>query len=170
MRNPFLKIIRVVFGFIQKFLELLSMAMLLAMVVIICYQVVLRFVFNRSPSWSEEVAIVLMIWFGILSIPIGVKHHLHIGIEYIYKQFPLKTQYVLSRFIYLLIVGFGVIMIVYGIQLTEFMTMSTLPATKLSSAVEYVVIPISGVLLIYNSLELFFISFRRFVEAAETQQ
>jgi TRAP-type C4-dicarboxylate transport system permease small subunit len=76
----------------------------------------------------------------------------------------------LSRFIYLLIVGFGVVMIVYGIQLTEFMTMSTLPATKLTSAVEYVVIPISGVLLIYNSLELFFISYRQFVEESETQQ
>ena len=170
MRNLLLKMTRIVFGIVQKILELLAMGMLLAMAVIICYQVVMRFIFNRSPSWSEEVAIVLMIWFGILSIPIGVKHHLHIGIEYICKQFPLKAQYVLSRFIYLLIVGFGVIMIVYGIQLTEFMSMSTLPATKLSSAVEYVVIPISGVLLIYNSLELFFISYRQFVENAQTQQ
>ena len=62
----------------------------------------------------------------------------------------------LSCFVYILIAGFGVVMVVYGIQLTEFMTMSTLPATKISSAVEYVVIPISGLMLFYNAVELLF--------------
>lgn len=138
------------------------MGMLIAMVSIICYQVVLRYIFNRSPSWSEEIAIVLMIWFGILSIPIGVKLNLHIGIEYIFNQFPLPMQYVVSRLIYLLIAGFGVVMIVCGTQLVEFMTMSTLPATKLSSAVEYVAIPVSGLMLIYNALELAFRSYDEF--------
>jgi TRAP-type C4-dicarboxylate transport system permease small subunit len=148
--------IRFVFALIEKILEILAMAMLTAMAIIICYQVALRFGFNRSPSWTEEVAIVLMIWFGILSIPIGVKYKLHIGIEFIFDKFPAKVQYMLSCFVYTLIAGFGVVMVVYGIQLTEFMTMSTLPATKISSAVQYVVIPISGLMLIYNAVEMLF--------------
>jgi TRAP-type C4-dicarboxylate transport system permease small subunit len=156
------RIVRSVFAVIERFLEYLSMGMLLAMVMIICYQVVLRYVFNRSPSWSEEIAIVLMIWFGILAIPIGVKHNLHIGIEYIFRKFPIPAQYIISRGIYLLIAGFGLIMIVYGIELTEFMTMSTLPATKITSAVEYVVIPLSGLMLIYNSLEIALQSYSEF--------
>ena len=57
-----LKIIRGIFSVIEKFLEYLSMGMLVAMVIIICYQVIMRYVFNRSPSWSEEIAIRLMIW------------------------------------------------------------------------------------------------------------
>ena len=148
--------IRFVFALIEKVLEMMAMVMLTAMAVIICYQVVLRFGFNRSPSWTEEVAIVLMIWFGILSIPIGVKYKLHIGIEFIFDKFPANVQSMLSCFVYILIAGFGVVMVVYGIQLTEFMTMSTLPATKISSAVEYVVIPISGLMLFYNAVELLF--------------
>ncbi len=154
MLRLILKPIRQVFLLIGRLLELLAMGMLVAMVIIICYQVVLRFVFNQSPSWSEEIAIVLMIWFGILSIPIGVKHNLHIGIEFLYSKCPPPVQYVVSRAIYLLLAGFGVFMIVYGLELTQFMTMSTLPATKLPSAVEYVVIPIAGVMLIYNAAEL----------------
>ncbi len=164
MLKTTLVIVKKLFAGIQKGLELLSMGMLLAMVVIICYQVVMRFVFNDSPSWTEEVAILLMIWFGILSIPIGVKLHLHIGIEYLFNQFPLTGQYVISRLIYLLIAGFGLVMIVYGFELVQFMTMSTLPATKLPSAVEYAVIPVSGVLLIYNALELFWVSYGTFLE------
>jgi len=140
------------------------MAMLLGMAGIICYQIFLRFVFNHSPSWAEEVAICLMIWFGILSIPLGVQHGLHISIEYLYRKFPIRGQYVLSRFIHLLVAGFGVFMLVCGIQLVQFMSMSTLPATKLPSSVEYIVIPISGVLLIVNALEQLFVSYPHFLE------
>jgi TRAP-type C4-dicarboxylate transport system permease small subunit len=164
MLQPVLIVIKKGFAAVEKTLEFLSMGMLLAMVVIICYQVVMRFVFNNSPSWTEEIAILLMIWFGILSIPIGVKLHLHIGIEYLFNQFPPVGQYVISRLIYLLIAWFGLVMIVYGLQLVEFTSMSTLPATKLPSAVEYAVIPISGVLLIYNALELFCVSYSAFRE------
>jgi TRAP-type C4-dicarboxylate transport system permease small subunit len=159
-----LKIIRGIFAVIEKFLEYLSMGMLVAMVIIICYQVIMRYVFNRSPSWSEEISLRLMIWFGILSIPIGVKLHLHIGIEYIYNQFPKPMQWVASRFIFLLIAGFGLVMIVEGIPLVKFMMRSTLPATKLPSAVEYIVFPISGMMLVYNALELFFVSYKKFLK------
>lgn len=158
------KIVRAPFALIEKVLELLSMVMLLGMVGIICYQVVMRYIFNQSPSWTEEIAILLMIWFGILAIPIGVKHNLHIGIEYIFRMFPLPMQYAVSRGIYLLIAGFGLIMIIYGIELTEFMSMSTLPATKISSAVEYVVMPISGLMLTVNALELAWQSYRGYCE------
>jgi TRAP-type C4-dicarboxylate transport system permease small subunit len=157
-------IIRRIFTIYEHLCEYLSITMLVAMVFIICYQVIMRYVFNQSPSWSEEIAIRLMIWFGILSIPIGVKLHLHIGIEYIYNQFPKPVQWVISRFIFLLIIGFGVLMVVEGIPLVNRMMRSTLPATKLPAAVEYIVFPVSGVLLVYNALELFFMSYRRFLE------
>jgi len=155
--------VKALFAAIEKGLEILSMGMLMAMVVIICYQVVMRFVFNDSPSWTEEVAILLMIWFGILSIPIGVKLNLHIGIEYVFNQFSLPGQYLISRLIYLLIAGFGLVMIFYGLELVDFMTMSTLPATKLPSAVEYAAIPVSGVLLIFNALELLWVPYGTFL-------
>jgi TRAP-type C4-dicarboxylate transport system permease small subunit len=158
------QIFRALFSVIEKILEFLSMVMLLAMTAIICYQVVLRFVFDRSPSWGEEIAILLMIWFGILAIPIGVKHKLHIGIEFIFRMFPPRAQYLVSRGIYLLIAAFGVMMIVYGIELSKFMNMSTLPATKLSSAVEYAVLPLSGLMLVYNSMEFVFQSYAEFLK------
>jgi len=145
-----------IIGTVGLFLEYLSMLMLLLMAAIICYQVVMRYCFNNSPSWTEEVAILMMIWFGILSIPIGVKHKLHIGIEYIYNLMPPAIQIPLRWFIYLLITFFGVLMVIYGIELTQFTSMSTLPATKLPSSVGYVVIPISGVMLIFNALDRLF--------------
>lgn len=163
----FVKIIRAFFSFVEKFFEVLSMTMLFAMVVIICYQVVMRYVFNRSPSWSEEVSLILMIWFGILSIPIGVRLHLHIGIEYLFNKFPKRTQWVLSRVIYALIAAFGVVMITAGLELVKFTSMSTLPATKLPSSVKYAVIPLAGITLLYNAAELFFVSYSTYLKQAD---
>ena len=158
-----LGITRKIFHSIERLLEYLAMGMLLAMTAIICYQVVLRYVFNHSPSWSEVIAIVLMIWFGMLSIPIGVRLNIHIGIEFIYNMFPLRMQWMVSRFVFFLIGGFGVVMLFSGAELVEFMTMSTLPATKLPSAVEYIVIPISGLMLIFTALELLFVPYGEFL-------
>lgn len=145
-----------IIGFAGIILEYLSMLMLLLMAAIICYQVIMRYCFNSSPSWTEEVALLMMIWFGILSIPIGVKHKLHIGIEYLYNLMPPVIQIPLRWFIYLLIAFFGVLMVIYGIELTRFTSMSTLPATKLPSSTGYIVIPISGVMLVFNALDRLF--------------
>lgn len=162
-----IKIVRTIFAVIEKVFEVASMFMLVAMTAIICYQVIMRYVFNNSPSWAEEIALILMIWFGILSIPIGVRLHLHIGIEYVFKKFPLKAQWVFSRVIYLLIAAFGLVLIVSGFQLVQYMSMSTLPATKLPSAVKYAVIPLAGITLVYNALELFFVSYPRYLKEGD---
>jgi TRAP-type C4-dicarboxylate transport system permease small subunit len=162
--QSFVKILRALFGVIEKIFEIVSMAMLLAMVVIICYQVVMRYVFNNSPSWAEEVSRLLLIWFGILSIPIGVRLHLHIGIEYFFNKLPKRGQWILSRIIYLLIAAFGWVMITAGSELVQKMSRATLPATKLPSSVKYAVIPLAGITLIYNALELFFVSYPNFLK------
>ena len=157
--NVLIGFIRKIFAVIEKICELISMVMLAAMILIITYQIIMRFVFNNSPSWSEEIAILLIIWFGILSIPIGVKLHLHIGIEFLFNTFPKPMQNIVLRIIFLLIAIFGGIMIVSGSELVQFMMMSTLPATKLPTAVEYAVIPLAGLMLLYNALEILFTPF-----------
>ena len=91
----------------------------------------------------------------------------HIGIEYVFKKFPLKAQWILSRVIYFLITAFGLVMIVSGFQLVQYMSMSTLPATKLPSSVKYAVIPLAGITLVYNALELFFVSYQRYMKEGD---
>jgi len=160
-------VIRRLFVGIEKIFEWASMLMLVAMVFIVCYQVIMRYVFNNSPSWSEEISLILMIWFGILSIPIGVRLHLHIGIEYLFNHFPPRAQWVVSRLVCIAIAVFGLVMIFSGIELVKFTSMSTLPATKLPSAVKYAVIPLSGLTLTYNALELLFAPLEEFVKPPE---
>jgi TRAP-type C4-dicarboxylate transport system permease small subunit len=56
-------------------------AAMAAMVVVVSLQVTLRYVFNTSLDWAEDVARLLFVWSIFLAIPLGVKQGSHIAIQ-----------------------------------------------------------------------------------------
>jgi len=56
-------------------------AAMAAMVIVVSLQVLLRYVFNTSLDWAEDVARLLFVWSIFLAIPLGVKQGSHIAIE-----------------------------------------------------------------------------------------
>lgn len=77
-----------------RFLVVLTMA---AMVVVVSAQVLLRYGFNTSLDWGEDMARMLFVWTMFLAIPLGVKDGAHIGIELVVRRFPELPQRVLTR-------------------------------------------------------------------------
>ena len=69
-----------------------------AMVVVVTAQVLLRYGFNTSLDWGEDMARLLFVWTMFLAIPLGVKDGAHIGIELLVRRFPLAPQRALTRF------------------------------------------------------------------------
>jgi TRAP-type C4-dicarboxylate transport system permease small subunit len=68
-----------------------------AMVIVVSAQVLLRYGFNASLDWGEDIARLLFVWTIFLAIPIGVKEGAHIGIELIVKTFSDSIQRMLTR-------------------------------------------------------------------------
>ncbi len=54
---------------------------LAVMVVVIFFQVVMRYVFNNSPSWSEEFSRYLFVWFSWMGVSAGLKDGEHLKVE-----------------------------------------------------------------------------------------
>ena len=52
-----------------------------AMIAIVTLQVVLRYGFNSSIDWSEEISRLLFGWCMFLAIPLGIREGAHVGIE-----------------------------------------------------------------------------------------
>lgn len=125
--------------------------MILAMTIITAVQVFCRYVLDFSIRWSEEVPLILMVWFGFISMAIGVKKRLHISIELFFSMFPKKVQKVVLKLVDTIILAFGGVMIYYGFTLSKLTMTSTLPATKLPSGVLYAVIALSGVMIVYDT-------------------
>ena len=68
-----------------------------AMVMVVSAQVFLRYGFNTSLDWGEDIARLLFVWSIFLAIPLGVKEGAHIGIELVVKLFPEIAQRALTR-------------------------------------------------------------------------
>ncbi len=72
-------------------------AAMAAMVVVVSLQVLLRYAFNTSLDWAEDIARLLFVWSIFLAIPLGVKQGSHIGIELLVMRLPPPGRTFLVR-------------------------------------------------------------------------
>lgn len=67
------------------------------MVLVVAAQVVLRYAFNSSIDWAEDVARLMFVWTMFLAIPLGVRGGVHIGVNLLVQRLPSVAQAVLAR-------------------------------------------------------------------------
>lgn len=151
-----MKIMKSVKGFLDKLLVFISLIALLAMIVIIVYQVFSRQILHKTPSWAEELAVLLFVWVSFLGIAYGFRRKLHIGVSFLVDLFPEKIQTLLDLFAKTLILLFSCVLLFYGWKFTVLMNNSTMPGTGLPTSVLYASLPVTGFFLLIYSIELFF--------------
>ena len=62
------------------------------MSVLVFYQVVMRYVFHRPTSWSDEIAVYAMLWSVYLSCSWAVRERAHIRVMNVINLFPGKAR------------------------------------------------------------------------------
>ena len=141
-----------IFNIIFHALEWLAMISLVVMTGVVFFDVILRYIFNQGMPWTQEIATLLLVWFSLIGMAIGVGEKIHISIEMFTMKCSKKVIGILETIDHLLIAGIGVMMLVYGLQIMNVTKNSTMPATKMPSAVLYIILPLAGVLVFLNAL------------------
>ncbi len=67
------------------------------MVGVVSAQVALRYGFNQSFDWADEVARLAFVWSIFLAIPLGVRQGAHIGIDIVVAKMSEPVQKLLRR-------------------------------------------------------------------------
>jgi TRAP-type C4-dicarboxylate transport system permease small subunit len=147
-----IRFLRKVFDFFYKILFKYAEIVLLFIVILVSVHVVLRKFFHYSLVWTEEVAILLIVWMAFISLSIGVAENLHICISLFYDKLPRKFQKVIDIIINLFIMASGVVLTRYGAGLISTTMDSTLPVTGWPTFILYLMIPVSGAYIVYFSL------------------
>ena len=137
---------------IDSGLEAFALTSLLSMILIVSVQVFTRKVFNFVFFWSEEITLLLLVWFAFMGIGIGVREHLHMAMDLIESFTPKWFIHFLDKLIEFSTFVFGVYLIFYGWEFTVIMNESTLAATKLPNSALYIIMPITGVMICAYSL------------------
>lgn len=141
-----------VFDCIYRILLEFSKFVILVIVIIVSVEVFGRLLFHKSLMWSEEVALLLMVWTAFIAMAIGVEKNLHIAITLFFNMFPKKVQFVIAKFNTCATIFFGYILVYYGSKLTSMTWNSTLPATQWPAGVAYSMMPVAGIFIIYFAL------------------
>lgn len=140
---------------INNFVEIFAMLLLILMTVIVTGVVISRYFFNRTPCWGEESALLCMVWFGFLSMALGVRDNRHIHLGIIEKILPTHILKVLDKIEKLLIFLFAVFMIVEGLKMSQVATKNYMPGLKINSGFLYAAVPFSGIAIMYYILTSF---------------
>ncbi|MFV0490476.1 MAG: TRAP transporter small permease [Pseudorhodobacter sp.] len=115
-------------------------------------QVFLRFVFNNPTSWSEEIALLCLIWFGLLAVAIGIRRHQHVAITFLRDKLPPISAGFLD---YAAQVAMGVFMFVvmyFGNDLIALAGIQVLPASRLPKWLLYLPAILGGALGVINAI------------------
>lgn len=135
-----------------KALEWFAMICMVILTVIVFTDVILRYIFKQGFPWTQEIATLMLVWFSLIGMAIGVLEKIHISIEMFTSRLPDKVIGILESIDYILIAIFGGTMVYFGLVIMDATKLSTMPATKMPSAVLYIILPLSGVLVILNAI------------------
>ena len=135
---------------LDRLLEGLGMIVVAVLVVDVLWQVFTRFVIKKPSTWTEELAIFMLIWVSLLGAAVALGRGAHLGIDYFVGKLPEKTRVGTEVFVFLSVSLFSLlVMLIGGIDLVR----STLEMGQESSALRvkvgyvYLAIPISGFFL-----------------------
>lgn len=132
--------------------EYVMIVLMIGISLLIFTQVVMRYVFNYSLFWSEELARYILIWITFIGASVGFKRTAHMGIDFVYMRLSRSSRRVVSIVIYLVILLFAFVMSVYGFNLSIFVWWQFSPALFIRMTFPYISISIGGVLIVIHTL------------------
>jgi len=140
---------------IDKVLANLLIIIMSIMVINVLWQVFSRYLLGAPSSFTDELARYLMIWVGILGAAYVSGRNKHVAIYVLPSRLSTKTQKKLRLIVRVLIILFCLFALVIGGSRLVYITYvleQYSPALQLPLSAVYIIIPISGILIIYYKI------------------
>jgi TRAP-type C4-dicarboxylate transport system permease small subunit len=131
----------------------IAVAGLLGIVVVVVSSVFWRYILNDAPSWSEQVALILVICVAMFGAAAGVRDEGHIGMESLVGLLPKNMQFWVGNIVGFLTILFGVALTWGCSMMAESVWSNYIPTLGISEAWRYIPCIIAGVLVILFSIE-----------------
>ena len=139
--------------FLERWCFRFSGVTLILICLIIGWQVFARKMLNNSPSWSEPLALLLLLFTVMLASAAGCRTQLHIGLFWFRQKFPSDLRNKVQMFEYALIGILGLVMCYYGYAMMTKTSAYYLPGLAVSMGVQYLPLVIGGGLISFFNLE-----------------
>ncbi len=135
---------------------------LLAMTLIVLYSVVLRYVFNDPPFWSDVLSTLGNVALVLFGLSVAIRRRDHIAMQALYEKISPMFALVLDGFWNVLVLIFAVIFTVFGAEAAWKVPGFYWELNMMPEKVPMAMIPISGALLIIASIGVLIQDIRKF--------
>lgn len=130
---------------VNKIMDGVSVLCMVLILLLVIAQVAMRYIFNSPLTWSEELAVFVMIWLTFIGSLICMRDKEHIEVTILVDHLPRTLQRIVVAFSRLASVFFLLVVAYYGSDLVmENMTVTS-PANKISMGLVYTIIPLSSI-------------------------
>jgi TRAP-type C4-dicarboxylate transport system permease small subunit len=135
---------------LDRLLEGLVMVVMAVLVLDVLWQVFTRLILKDPSTWTEELAVFMLIWVSLLGAAVALGRGAHLGIDYFVGKLPQRMRLatevlvflVVAAFSLLVMIGGGIDLVVSNLELGQ-----ESPALRVRMGYVYLAVPISGFFL-----------------------
>ena len=130
--------------------------LMFGMMVVICAQVLYRYVLDMPLPWSEELGRYIFVWMSFLGIAAAYYKGSHVAFDLLQSKLKGVAHKGLTVILDLLTITLALGLLVGGRALVQIGTLQRSPALSLPMHFVFSVIPISGGIMLYFALSKLF--------------
>ena len=127
-------------------------AALAIMLAALTIQVVMRYVFGRTPSWSEEVAVLMFAWATMGGLALGVYEGFHVRLDFLVKLTPDAGRVWYERGLDCVVAAFGAYLAWSGERFLDMTSGSVSAAIGYPIEILHGFAPVAGALIFLFAL------------------
>lgn len=135
------------FDFISKICLGIAGVALVVMTVIFAWLVFGRYVLNNTPTWVEQISLLLLMVIAFLGSAVGVHQNTHLAVVLFRDAAPSRIRTFFVALSDVVLAVFGGYLFWYGVQLTQFKWKTLIPLIQISEGLRSLPLTICGALL-----------------------
>lgn len=140
---------------LSRLLIFLSSCALVVLIAIFGWLVFGRYVLNVTPTWVEQLALVLVCYIAFLGAAVGIKDETHLGVTFVREALPDGVSQVLRIAGDVILAGFGVVMFFACLELVQFGWSTKLPMLGVPEGVRTLPAAIcGGLIFVFSGLRV----------------
>jgi len=136
-------VLNMLYKVLIKILKVIAITTIAAMVIVVFYSVISRFILNTSIAWAEEISRFLMAWMTLTGSIVAYEENKHMSFDSLVKSMPPVFYYAITLFGYALVFCLLINMTKGGYIYARNQWNWTSPATHAPYGLVYSIAPIS---------------------------
>ena len=155
-----MKLLGKIFDYFEETLIILMMSY---MAIMNFLNVVFRYCFASSFSFTEELTVTVFVWVTMLGVAAGFKRYAHLGMSFVVDLFHGKVKAMFALFGVVCSLIFMILVFYFGIVMVQGQLAmgSTTPVLRMPQAVQGLSMPVGAIFVIIRILQAGFLQVKR---------